>query len=641
MKKILVLTVLTTILISGFSQIKNPYDYEKKSTASKIKFKASSETGNYDIIYHRILWEVNPAQMFIKGEVTSHFKAKMNNTSTIYFDLIDELDVDSVKQNGVDISYTHSDNLIKITLSSAIDKDIIDSVTVYYKGKPESSTGFGSFETTTHNNVPIMWTLSEPYGAMEWWPCKQSLTDKIDSIDIYVETPLNNKVGSNGKLMYEKIDGDKKLTYWKHRYPVATYLVAIAITNYESYSHYAMVNDTDSVEILNYVYPEDRAESEYNTKFTVEVLELFSKLFIPYPFANEKYGHAQFGWGGGMEHQTMSFMGGFSENLITHELAHQWFGDHVTCGSWQHIWINEGFAVFCEYVAQEHIYPETYINWKNYRLNYVLDKTESGSVFVEDTTDINRIFNYALTYQKGGFIIQMLRNQIGDEAFFEGTKEYLNSYKTSGGFAVAEDYQQFLETAADTNLTGFFNDWYYGEGFPNYTINWDQTLNNQVHIKLSQTTTHYSVPFFALQVPILLKGADKEELVTFHNTENNQSFTYNTDFVVSEIIFDPDLNILSNHPADIVLGIKENELDNEISVMPNPANEIIKVRATKNHDFNRIDIINVSGKEVYNNSYGESQHRADINISKLPTGLYYIRINTDNGVVVKQIVKSD
>ena len=618
MKKLLSIILLLFLLVKGFSQ-----------------------TDNYDIIYHRVLWKVNPKVKYIEGEVTSYFKILKENTDVIYFDLLDSLNVDSIKQNNLKLLYTHSNNFIKITLPNKLEKNSIDSVTIYYKGEPSSlNKGFGSFIIDKHNDTPILWTLSEPYGAKEWWPCKQSLKDKIDSIDIYVETPLGNKVASNGRLIYEKIVGDKKITYWKHRYAIATYLVAIAVTNYDSYSQYAKVNDKDSVEILNYVYPENKDIAVEQTKFTIKVIELFSNKFIPYPFYKEKYGHAQFGWGGGMEHQTMSFMNNFKEPLITHELAHQWFGDYVTCGSWHHIWINEGFAVFCEYIAQEYLYPDNYLNWKKDRFEYILDKTKEGSVYVKDTTNINIVFNRALTYEKGGFIIQMLCKQIGDSAFFKGTRAYLQNNLFKEGYAVAEDYKQCLETAGDTNLTQFFNDWYYGEGYPNYTIHWQQESDDVINIKLSQKTTSSKIDFFSLKIPILLKGINKEKLIVLKHTQNSQEFVCDVDFVVTDIVFDPNYNILASHPANIILGI-DDKLENKIRVMPNPVKDKINIKTNKRYLFSKVIILNSTGNIVQKEVYNTHTNKATINISLLNNGLYYVQIYTSNSIITKIIIKTN
>ncbi len=639
--KLILLSLITLLFVtSGFSQF---YNNEKKTASTKMNFVASPETENYDIIYQRIYWEVNPAVLYIKGKITSHFKTKENNFSTVYFDIINALTIDSVRYKDENITFTHNNNLLKISLPNALSAETLDSVTVYYQGEPEAVTGFGSFSKDTHAGTPVLWTLSEPYGAREWWPCKQSLTDKIDSIDIYIKTPKEYKVGSNGVLMYENIDGDYKTTYWKHRYPIAAYLVAIAVTNYEEFSYYAKVNATDSVEILNYVYPEDLNDVKDPIKFTVNVIELYSNLFIPYPFAKEKYGHAQFGWGGGMEHQTMSFMGTFNLGVIAHELAHQWFGDYITCGSWQHIWVNEGFAVFCENLTQEHLFSDQWINWKKGRIEYILANAKSGSVFCEDTNNVNRIFSYPLTYIKGGMIIQMLRNQIGDEAFFTGIKNYLNDTDFASKFAVAEDVQHFLQEAADTNLTQYFTDWYYGQGYPEYSFAWSRNNNNTVSINISQTTANSAVSFFALRVPVLLKGDDNEKLVYFHNTENNQTFTYNPGFKVTSIVFDPEYNVIAPHPAniDFVDDINNISQNIEIKLMPNPAKTNISI-ISSGVCIKKIMIYDISGKNVYRKSIRKHSDTANINISNFNEGLYSINILLENDKIVrKQFVKKN
>jgi aminopeptidase N len=614
---------------------------EKRAFSNKMNYKALNDHSNYDITYHRIYWEVNPSELYIKGSITSYFKTLTDGFSVVNFDLIDPLKTDSVIYHKKKLSFSHANDLLKINLPSALSKETLDSVTVYYQGMPVSASGFGSFEATFHNNVPILWTLSEPYGAKEWWPCKQTLTDKIDSIDIYVKTPSGNKVGSNGKLMYEKTTGNSTITYWKHRYPIATYLVAIAVTNYVSFSDYATVNEqNDQVEILNYVYPESLDWAQPMAKYTVDAIELYSSLFIPYPFYKEKYGHAQFGWGGGMEHQTMSFMGGFSQDLIAHELAHQWFGDYITCSNWHDIWVNEGFAVFCESLCQEHLHPENFLSWKIGRMEYVLDNTASGSVYVEDTTNINRIFNYPLTYQKGGLIIHQLRNQIGDDAFFRGIKNLLTNKNTMAGFVSANDVKEYLQIAADTNLTNYFNDWYYGEGYPEYTFEWTQDMDNTLSIKVNQSTTHSSVSFFSMRIPLLLNGADNETLVRFHNIQNNQLFNYNPGFKVTSIVFDPEYTIIAPHPASFVLGISNEEAEKSISLIPNPGNELLTIKSGKNASFASIAIVDASGKNMLLEKQFHSTNQTEINISQIPVGIYYVRIETNQGVVIKKLVIS-
>ena len=219
-----------------------------------------------------------------------------------------------------------------------------DSLSIYYKGTPVGG-GFGSFVQSIHNGVPVIWTLSEPYGAKDWWPCRNGLDDKADSIDIYITHPSKYKASSNGVPEAEVQQGSTTISHYKHRYPIASYLVAFSVTNFSTFTDYAAIGNKN-VPVISYVYPEDSAYFHSNVNSVMNGLSLYSNRFTPYPFLTERYGQTQFGFGGGMEHQTNSFVINAEENLVTHELAHQWFGDKVTCGSWQDIWLNEGFATF-------------------------------------------------------------------------------------------------------------------------------------------------------------------------------------------------------------------------------------------------------------------------------------------------------
>lgn len=196
------------------------------------------------------------------------------------------------------------------------------------------------------NEKKVLWTLSEPYGARDWWPTKQTLNDKIDSCDIFVTTPSGYKVGSNGILLNVVQDGNNVIHHWKHIHAEPAYLIAIAVADYSEYIDWVPLDSGDSLMVLEYVYPCNLLSAQLQTTDIIPTMQFFIELFGDFPF--EKYGHAQFGWGGGMEHSSMTFVGGFNHGLLAHELAHQWFGDKITCGSWQDIWLNEGFATYLE-----------------------------------------------------------------------------------------------------------------------------------------------------------------------------------------------------------------------------------------------------------------------------------------------------
>ena len=444
----------------------------KERNVSKLKsaFQENLDYSNYNLVYQRMEWQIDPNIKYIKGSVTSYFKSEIDRLSEISFDLNALITVDSVRRNQKKITFQRSGDQVKIQLPNQLVKGQLDSVQVYYQGEPDKiNRGFGYFVKSTHQNIPIIWTLSEPYGAMEWWPCKQSLADKIDSIDVIVTSPKNYRTASNGILVSESVLGETRRMHWKHRFPIATYLVAIAVTNYTSYSDWLDLGDGRKIEILNYVYPENLETAKKQTPVTAQIIDLYNRLFGEYPFAKEKYGHAQFGWGGGMEHQTMSFMANFEFELVAHELAHQWFGDYITCGSWHDIWLNEGFATYLDGLAYEHLLNGYWwYRWKKLNVESIVS-FPGGSVYVKDTTNLNVIFNGRLSYSKGAYLLHMLRWIMGDDDFYKGMRSYFNDPKLANGFALSTDFQKHMEIAGDTIFTEYFKDWFYGEGFPVYS----------------------------------------------------------------------------------------------------------------------------------------------------------------------------
>ena len=638
MKKTL-LFCFTLFSIASVSAQKNLQDatsadipvIEQKAQAAKFKSLLSGAANTYDLKYHRCEWTIDPSVNYIKGAITSYFKPTGSGFSQMQFDLDNSFTIDSVKYHNTTLSYTQLPTLIlQLNFASVLPANVLDSVTVYYQGAPPN-TGFGSFIQSTHGSpgVPIIWTLSEPFGARDWWPCKQDLNDKIDSVEVIVTTPQVNRAASNGVLLSETISGTNKIYHWKTRHPIAAYLVAIAVTNYVAYSDFVPVSPTDSIEVLNYIYPESLTTVQPQTHSIIDIIKLYDSLTIVYPFADEKYGHAQFGWGGGMEHQTMSFMVGFNFSLLAHECAHQWFGDHVTCGSWEDIWLNEGFATYFQGLTEERYFPGTWPIWKQSRINSVTS-APGGSARCDDTTSVGRIFDGRLSYDKGSYLLHMLRWKMGDATFFLGLKNYLNTY--GGGYAKTPDLKAVLESTSGLNLTNFFNQWYYGQGYPSYQLAWGQT-GSTVNVTINQTQSHSSVSFYEMPVPVKFIGAGQDTTVVFDHIFSGQNFTATINFPVTGIQFDPELWILSAN--NTVIGIEDNVLvNNEVLVYPNPAagnvSVMLQLRDKRDLTFGLYDI---SGKKVLEQKQtlnaGKTTHR--IEISGLNSGVYELKI-TGKGV---------
>ena len=635
----LLIFILFFSFSNGQTKEEFPMDYlqkivtsEQRNAANKIKFKANPNTINYDLKYHRLEWKMDPAEALIEGNVTSYFIAN-EDMNSIIFDLAKNMSVSTVTQRGITLNFTQNsfDELL-IDLPAIQKKGSLDSLTVTYKGNPVSS-GFGSFEVSTHNSTPVLWTLSEPYGAKGWWPCKQDLNDKIDSIDVFVTHPKNYKTASNGLLKSETIIGNSMVTHWKHKYPIPAYLIAVAVTNYSVYTDYVSNGNFD---VVNYVYPEHLNIAKSATAITPKIIDLYGTLFEPYPFAKEKYGHAEFGWGGGMEHTTMTFMGGWNRSLIAHELAHQWFGNKITCGSWQDIWLNEGFATYLDGLVVENFDGETtFRSWRSSMVNTITSKND-GATFVVDTTTVNRIFDSRLTYRKGAMILHMLRYKLGDEDFFQGIKNYLSDEDLAFGYAKSSNLKEHLETVSGKNLSEFFNDWLYGEGYPSYDVAWHQnTTNKIVSFTVNQTQSDPSVSFFEMPLPVKINGPNgQSEIVRLEVSENDQTFNAPIPFEILSIEIDPEVQLISKNNA-ITLGIDLVDLQSEISIYPNPVVNVLTIQNNSNTVINSVTIYNVLGEIVLHFDNPTSK----LSLSELNFGVHLVKINTDKGAIHKTILK--
>lgn len=597
---------------------------EARSRQKSASFVESDDVLAFDLIYQKLNFTVDPAVSFISGSVFSSVKFRRDDIAQIQFDLVDVMIVDSIQYNQKKITFQHSANKISINLPPSVKKHTIGSVEVFYHGSPPQS-GMGSFISAKHNNIPILWTLSEPYGARDWWPCKESLSDKIDSLDVFITYPSQYKAASNGKLVSDQVSGINRTAHWKHRYPIATYLVGIAVTNYETYSDFLAIPNEKKIEVLNYVYPEYLATAKSRSSETLSILDFYNSKFILYPFASEKYGHAQFGWGGGMEHQTMSFMTSLDFELVAHEMSHQWFGDYITLASWHDIWLNEGFATYLTGLTYENLLNGQYWqSWKDNQVKRIISSTD-GSVYVADTTDINRIFNGRLSYSKGAYLLHMLRWEMGDEKFFQGMKNYLNDPAIANGFASQQQFVKHMETAADTSFTGFFQDWYYGEGYPTYRLFYSTDFGDfgKQKLRISQVSSHPSVAFFEMHIPVRVWRDGKYTDLRLYNTVQNQEFVI-SDGRIDKIEFDPDKWLIAK--ADIVDEVQSLSEARDIQIISENGSRSIRILLPEYVGKGRLRIIDLNGSVLKNQEIFGSDSLVDI--SNLSSGIYLVEVQS-------------
>jgi len=621
----------------SISEISKIAASERSSTKKKMNLEVNSNTQNYDITYHKLEFNVDPGIYSISGKITTTYTA-LANMNTLTFDLSNTLLVSSVKINNVSLAFTQNTNELIITLPTTQLTGSQATVEVAYSGAPPQN-GFFAFTSTTHgpSNTPVIYTLSEPFGARDWWPCKQDLNDKINNIDVYITAPSQYVSVSNGvEPEAPVINGNLKTTHFRHNYPIPAYLICMAVTNY------TIINQTagaapNAYPIVNYIYPEsDNSSLRTQILQTPLLLNYFSSLLENYPFANEKYGHAQFGWGGGMEHTTVSFMVNFERQLIAHEMAHQWFGDKVTCGTWKDIWLNEGFATYLAALVVENFDgPAAFVTEKATMIGNITSSA-GGALYLTDAEAliVNRIFDYRLTYNKGAMVLHMLRFKLGDAVFFQGIRNYLADSNLAFKYAVTTNLKTHLEAVYGSSLTEFFNDWVYNQGYPIYNITVQNTTASQVRITVAQTTSHTSVPFFEMPVPVRLLGASGQtQNVVVNNTVSGEQFNISVPFTVIGVQFDPNKNIISRM-STVTLENANFNFDTAIQIYPNPSSISISVSIPENIEIENTVIYSVLGQKIM-----ETKSQKTWDISSFSSGIHFLTIQTNKGTKQFKFVK--
>lgn len=637
-------TQIFFVLLSSFcfsqstdSEFNRMVESEMKSASLTLNVQVNPNTQNYDVTYHELRFTANPnsTTASISGVVKTTFTA-LANMNTITFDMATELVVSSVTMNSTSLTFSQSNYELNINFPSTITTGTSATVTITYSGIPP--TAEGAFTRGTHSGTPVIFTLSEPFGARDWWPCKQDLNDKINSFDMYITAPSAFNSVSNGLQISRVVTGLNATTHFRHLYPIPAYLVVLNITNYQVYNQQGGLGTVASpyFPIINYLYPEtNTAATQTQLEATPTIINLYESLLEPYPFRNEKYGHAQFGWGGGMEHSTVSSMFNFSRDLIAHEMAHQWFGDKITCGTWKDIWLNEGLTEYMSGLVYENLDgAATFVSWKNSKINSITSQP-GGATYLSDAgaLNVNAIFSSRLSYNKGSMIAHMLRWKMGDALFFQALKSYLADPALAYGYAVTANFKSHLEAAYGSSLTEFLNDWLFNQGYPTYDIvaqNWGA---GQAKITVNQTQSHSSVSFFEMPLQIRLSGSGGlTHDVVVNNTTNAEEFIVSVPFVVTGVTFDPNKHIVSKNNTT-TLGRESFDINKAVSVYPVPAENELTIQFPNNIILNKVEIYNSLGQLI------ATETKNVINTSQLSSGVHFLKIVTSEGVFHKNFIK--
>ena len=497
----------------------------------------------------------------IDGRNTITIQSKVPDLTEFTFRLRFQYDILSAMVNDtIPVTVTEVSNSTRlVTLDRSYGVDEIFTLTIEYSGE-SWPLGFGSFKVGPHGNSQIVFSLSEPYYSYSWWPVKDGdagepgdNSDKA-TIDLTYTVPNNFTTAANGMLVSEEfLSGNRRRTHWHSNYQIAPYLVSIASTNYNKWTR-TYNHPGGSMPVEFYIYPEnDTPGNRTAWERCLSMLPVFRTVFGEYPFINEKYGHYNFNFGGGMEHQTMTGLGTFSESVIAHELGHQWWGDMITCKTWSDIWLNEGFATFSEAIWIER--RGGGVNTPGY-LSAMLGRKPSNlskTVYVYDTANYSGIFDSDSSYNKGSWVLHQLRGVVGDETFFQILANYRAAFE--GSAATTDDFAAIAANTHGQDLSWFFDQWVYGPGAAAYQYGWQSAnINGQNYLlaKIAQTHTTAGWPStFKMPVRLRTTIAGSPQDIIVANDQRTQWFVVPINAPASASSFDPDQWILRSGLSNV------------------------------------------------------------------------------------------
>jgi len=421
-----------------------------------------------DVLHYHLELEVVPTEGRVAGTNRISAVSQVDGLATFRLRLHQQLDIGDVTVDGQPATAVRLDSAtVEIVLPRAVRAGERFEVRVPYAGYPPHDGSAVMFRS--RSGRPEAATLSQPWYAYLWWPVKDDSRDKA-TVEVELIVPAGLQGVSNGRLVdVDTLGAGRRVYHWRTDYATAPYLVFFAVTEFNTFVDSFSWNDA-TMPLEFFIYPElDTSANRARWLQTRDMLAAFSARFGAYPFFAEKYGIYQFPYNGGMEHQTCSGQGGFWESLTAHELAHQWWGDLVTCASWSDIWLNEGFATYAEALWEEaKAGPDDGAAALAAAMAARRPANPRGSVYIPEPTSVSRIFSHDLSYLKGAWVLHMLRGVLGDEAFFSALTAYRQRF--AFGAASTEDFRTVAESVAGSSLEWFFAQWVYGYGVPSFSV---------------------------------------------------------------------------------------------------------------------------------------------------------------------------
>lgn len=616
----------------------------------------------YDVLTYDLDVRLDPAARSIAGQVVIGLASVAPaGLTTVQLDLVPELTVSEVSDAIGPLTYSHTASSLEVTLRQSLPAGVDTELTITWQGQPPrhgiTRTGlmYRTHDSGTpadpSDDMPIVANKSQTWSAHSWWPCKDHPHDKA-LVRLNVTVPDNLSAVSNGSLIGITTPETGWRQYdWHETYPIPTYLVSVAVSNYVSWSEDCQPQVGPDVRLDYHVFPTDEAKARVDLAPTCDMMDFMTGLAGPWPFAGEKYAQVEFKWFGAMEHTTATSLGqalltGDSrfESIYLHELAHQWFGDSLTPAVWADIWLNEGFARYTEALWAEHRQGQAAYD----EFMFLIGPGSHPALFRGDgvLADPDPILPNTLVYDKGAWVLHMLRGLIGDDAFFDFLQSYARDARYMHGSVTVAEMIAVAETAAGRSLQNFFDPWLNTDAVPIISHLTTLTVGGNAKLTLRQNQT----PIFEIPVPVVLHTTCADVRVTAALVSAEQTFQWDLDCEITAVSIAPEglalmRNIGTPPPPLRVTGPAPNPSGPDgtqfIIILTNDAEVVVTV-------------YNILGRKVFSENLGRLTgsnpgelpiapghpwrwHPAQATGPALASGLYYVEFSGGGGRQVCQV----
>lgn len=584
--------ILSFILLCGIVSCSSPSKLANKKqdapviSLPEINISANEKAKSYqatvdrlhDLLHTKLDVRFSFEKQYLYGNAWLTLKPYFYPTNQLILDAkgfeIKAIKLIDDKKNEIPLTYTYDKKQVKIALNKTYDANETFTVWINYIAKPNELNEGGSEAIMsdkglyfinplgTDKNKPMqIWTQGETESSSCWFPTIDKPNERCTQ-EITITVPTKFKTLSNGILISQTNNADgTRSDYWKMDKPHAPYLFMMAI------GEYAIVNDKwRNKDVQYYVEPEYANDAKSIFRHTPEMLEFFSQVLgVEYPWQKFSQVIVRDYVSGAMENTTAVIYGEFcqqttrenidqnpAEEVVAHEMFHHWFGDLVTCESWSNLTLNESFANYSEYLWLEHKYGREEADYHNFddTKGYITQSQMRKHDLVDFYYDSREDMFDAHSYNKGGRILHMLRNTVGDKAFFASLKDYLNTYAYSS--AEAHQLRQSFEKVTGRDLNWFFNQWYYNQGHPNLTYSYTYNESEKkLHIQIKQDSIKQTTAFTLPMKIAVHYGDNAVETKEISTSAFFETFTLAIPSKPKYVNFDVDKTILcnSNEPS--------------------------------------------------------------------------------------------